>query len=401
MSGRPTRVFSEFDTVFRVLALTPALVLPVLSGCDGPGQDSDRYYGTNEKIVKKLTALGAEVGEASNLRKSGYIHLILGPQWRGEDSALAMLTTLKGGDELTLNSMAIGDDAIRFLQSAPRLKALYLGDTRITDEGFSRLGQLPAVHVLELNGSNYSDECLRSVANLDLNWLTIGPKCSVTDRGMHHVNQMTSLIYLQVCAPQVTDKGVECLKDLDNVRTVALNEITVGEKGLASLAELPRLELLDLAGTELTDQAMTALSPSTTLRQLILDDTQISDQGLRAVSEIPGLEFLSLNRTKTSDHGLPALTQLTQLHSVSLEGTAVTDSALGALSGLGRLKTVRGPTGNVFVFDKPWLARHGGSLIYKLPEGSQVFYWTENGPNAIGDAELRRLRDDEKRVQEP
>lgn len=136
-----------------------------------------------------------------------------------------------------------GDQAVLALGEQPRLRAVRLWYSTLTDRGLAALASYPTLE--DVNAGNNRDG--------------------------------------------VTDDGARSLAKLSALRHVNLEQTAVGDAGLAALAKLPALETLRLAATRVTDAGLKALRGHPALRWLELG-RNVSAQGRAHLATIPNLE---------------------------------------------------------------------------------------------------------------
>jgi len=114
------------------------------------------------------------------------------------------------------------------LKAWPRLQALELEGTNVTDAGLVHLEGLARLKKLSL---------INTV---------------ITDKGLAHLKGLTQLQVLDLSATKITDKGLGNLKELVNLRELNLGLTKVTNTGLADLKGLTQLRKLDLFLTKVT-----------------------------------------------------------------------------------------------------------------------------------------------------
>ncbi len=123
-----------------------------------------------------------------------------------------------------------------------------LSDEQITDASLEGLEEVPHVEWLYLQGTQISDEALRTVGRLsELTRLHL-ENTGITDAGLPHLRQLDRLEYLNLYGTQVSDEGLQILSEMPNLRRVYLWQTKVTDAGLARLqAALPTAMVMTAA----------------------------------------------------------------------------------------------------------------------------------------------------------
>ncbi|HJZ54019.1 MAG TPA: hypothetical protein VKE74_03635 [Gemmataceae bacterium] len=221
--------------------------------------------------------------------------------------------------EFTQNRPRLTDDDVRRLQGFPRLRAVNLRATAITDAGLKHLESLP------------------DLVELTLDWTKVSPAAVV-----------------------------RLVKDRPGFLYLSLSGVPVADNDLAELKGLTELRSLGLRGSAVTDPGLAHLKPFTRLRELTLMSTAVGDAGLAHLTGLTELEALDLDRTAITDAGLPHLKGLVKLRHLQMAHTAVTDAGLDPLLGLVELRelNLRGTA----------VTREGAEKVTKRLPGTKVSY---------------------------
>lgn len=190
-----------------------------------------------------------------------------------------------------------GDDVARALgqvERPPRVRALALLNSMLTDDGFERLGPfLPGLARLDLDHNNLEDGTLRRIAGHE---------------------GLDSLEHLTFRGNQPTPRGV---------------------RALASDGTFPVLAHLDLSKCKLVGESVRRLIGGNlaAVTELILAENPCGDEGATALAESEwsvNLERLDLSTCGIADAGALALAASPSLRSVGLldlRGNTLTDAA--------------------------------------------------------------------------
>jgi hypothetical protein len=193
------------------------------------------------------------------------------------------------GDEYFHSVVCVGLDAERdqtdadlvHLARLRRLKLLYLGGGKITDDGLKHLKDLTDLRILILWGN------------------------PISGNGLKHLRGLTKLQYLDLASTQVTDGGLDDLRNLTGLERIDLpNNPQLTGSFLQHVADLPNLKDLVLRGSGITDSALSQLNRSQTLQSLMLDRTRVTDAGLAHLRGLISLRSLDLSQTAVTETGI-------------------------------------------------------------------------------------------------
>lgn len=173
------------------------------------------------------------------------------------------------------------EDIIGLLDGTPELRVIGIR-INATDKMMSnlKLVPLPRLEAINLIDTPITDKTLKLFQRFPM------LQCSNLDR------------------TKITDKGLAYLEGMPNIVLLRLNGTAITDAGLASLATLPKLRHLDLEDTAVTDAGMQHLAKIKTLKLLYLSRTKISNRALAHLQGLPSLTALSLKGTAFSDEGI-------------------------------------------------------------------------------------------------
>ncbi|HYH65164.1 MAG TPA: hypothetical protein VD866_10760 [Urbifossiella sp.] len=154
------------------------------------------------------------------------------------------------------------------VEKLPRLQALNINDTPVTDVGLRTLAGHKDLRHLHLRGTKVTDVGLTALSPMGLRTLDLG-STRVTDAGLKHLGGLTSLEALMLYRTGVTDRGVAELAGLTRLQHLNLNVTGgIGDAGLKVIGRLPELESMILKlDAGVTEDALTGLSALPKLRQ--------------------------------------------------------------------------------------------------------------------------------------
>ena len=272
--------------------------------------------------------------------------------------------------DVDFRGLTIDDSQLASLVRFPRLRAVRLGGTAVTDEGMKTIGQIASLEDLDLRDCAISDDGLAHLVSLGrLKALRLSGKsgvCSVSDDGMVHVAKLGNLKLLAVDFLWISEDGIKSIVGLKNLEELYMAETTIGNEavllfaqfpkltklriarnqidasGVADLAKLQHLQELDLSEcAQLLDDATGPLAELKKLKKLNLWRLNISDAGIQPLKGLTALESLNLDNTRLSDEGMAYLSGLTNLTFLHLGSTQITDAGLNSLAGLSKLEDLR------------------------------------------------------------
>jgi hypothetical protein len=189
--------------------------------------------------------------------------------------------------------------SIQRLRHSRRLESLALRWAHIADEDLAILAKMPRLKALNLN------------------------ETPVTDAAMPHVVRAKALEAIELHHTKISDQGLRNFATLPHLRRLRLSGTTIGDAGVKHLRGLNQLHDLDLVHTLLTDDALVDVASLSSLERLDLSMTAVTDQGLRHLQRLPHLRELRLEAmTKRSDLlvAIPKLPALEELHCPLLTG---------------------------------------------------------------------------------
>lgn len=224
------------------------------------------------------------------------------------DSALGCLEGLPNLVEVFLvRCRKFTGSGILHLANLPRLEALWLDDSGVTNASLAHLAVVPGLRLLALPDTIVSDAGLVHLKSLpELRLLALGGS-RVTDRGLANLETLSRLEALRLEGTGVTDAGLIHLRGLKSLRRLSLWSTQVTNAGLVNLQNLTRLEELLLGGVPVTDAGLASIESLTQLKHLWLDGTLITDAGLIRLQSLRQLEELNIESNPITIAGVDAL----------------------------------------------------------------------------------------------
>jgi hypothetical protein len=205
------------------------------------------------------------------------------------DQSLARLADLSHLQSLTIVSQRVSDAGLSHLTGITTLRSLDLQSTRAGGGGVDAFGQLESLALGPMTG----DADLEAVARLPQLNVLILTDSRISDDGFRRLGSLPALETLILSGPHsVTDEGLQVLADLDQLKRITLHGQRYTWAGLKPLSGLPQLEQVELRGGGLGDAGLDSFVPPGSLTVLRLHYTSISEEGFdRFESRYPKIEL--------------------------------------------------------------------------------------------------------------
>ena len=131
----------------------------------------------------------------------------------------------------------------------------------------------------------------------------------ITNNGLKGLGKLRNLRSLDLSSTQITAEGLRYLQGLSRLEDLQLYSTQIGDKGSENLNLLTQLKSLNLQGCPITDAGMQGMIGLTQLKQLNLSMTRITDKGIRYLNKLVSLRELELWDTNVTDAGVMKLQQ--------------------------------------------------------------------------------------------
>ena len=327
--------------------------------------DLSSYYFTIGEISDVAIHCLSQLGSLKTLSLSG--HTV-------SDEGFVTIGKMKQLVDLNLIGVPITNAGFAKLGSLTKLRSLKLGQLPfqqsyrhyfrgflIDDNGISVVSRMPRLEALSLYGTDLSDAVIPTINRLRrLKTLNLG-FTNVSDKGLSALSlpQLESLILDGTLVEDIARSfpifaGLHSLglrhiplnrRDLTRIQKESeLRRIWLGDTGIddANVQQLSEFNLLevDLSGTRVTDIGLSYISRSRNLESLLLDRTKVSDVGLNKLGKLSRLRILSLNNTAISGQFGSLLSRLPSLNYIDVSDTKVGDCLASALSQHPEIETV-------------------------------------------------------------
>lgn len=160
----------------------------------------------------------------------------------------------------------------------------------VTNKDLALITGLPDLMVLDLRGTQISDEALTHLTDLpSLEQLYLGGSVRTdTEPTLFHA--------------RFTDAAVDPIAQLTTLKILSLAKTDIGDEAVKKLPALTKLEVLFLLGTQITDDSVDPLSQMNSLKELYLQETAVTPEGLKRLrAALPETEILPLDESDAGD----------------------------------------------------------------------------------------------------
>ncbi|WP_146119177.1 hypothetical protein [Blastopirellula marina] len=216
---------SAIATFVALLGIGVWILYWVMTPSVGKQPDADQ-----DPVVTKFRHVGFEIG-------------------RNADGEIQVITTP--------NPLLVTDEDLAMVNGLNHLLVLDLRGTQITDDAILQLTDLPLIEQLYVGGSVVTD----------------------TEPTLFHA--------------RFTDAAVAPIAELSTLKVLSLAKTDIGDRGVELLPKLENLEVLFLLGTSVTDECVGPLSQMKSLKELHLQETRVTPEGLARLRQaLPDTEIL-------------------------------------------------------------------------------------------------------------
>ena len=177
-------------------------------------------------------------------------------------------------------------------EATDQFTELALGSSGVSDAGMAVLSKFDKVEKLAIDG------------------------CQYTNNGLASIAKMKSLVSLSMNGGSVADpshncdSGLAAIKEMHQLTSLSLDSANITPKGLAHVATMTWLESLNVAhNTRFNDDNLEMLAPLVNLKALNISFTNVSDNGFRFLLPFHQMENLNIARLPVIGQGLRGLAQ--------------------------------------------------------------------------------------------
>lgn len=229
------------------------------------------------------------------------------------------------------------------------IQLLDLRGTDASDEGLRHIARLTGLRALELDGCPAGDAGLERLdALVNLEEIDLGgfgkdhEVPGVGERGMHVLARLPKLRRLGLWRSEVTVSGLAELRNCRSLTHLELNGTMIGDAGLAEIVECRSLTYLRVEDTKVTDAGLVHLAKLPQLETLWIGENQgVTDEGLKTIGRLVNLTVLDLMSTKITRQGLVQLAGLKKLKTLLLDWNEIEEADLAYLAPLESLEELR------------------------------------------------------------
>lgn len=279
------------------------------------------------RAIDRIHAFGGTVTSTTgvDLDLEGPFAVQINNQWTGGDEGLALLADLGNVTWLSLQSAPVTNAGLVHVARLKDLEHLYLGYSRVTGEGLTRL-DLPKLRILSLHGLAVKDADLEKLPELPQLQELVLNDTLVTDDGLAHLGKYASINKLWLENTKITDKGLVHLQRLPGLESLYLQNSHTAGPGLADLMPLSHLRFISFKHVTLGPDSLKHIAQLTQLEILKIDDTNVTDEQLADIAPLKHLRTLWLSKTRVTDRGVEHILKLPSLQNLYLHGSQVSES---------------------------------------------------------------------------
>lgn len=264
---------------------------------------------------------------ATRIDDEGLQHLKAFPRLRVLDLADTELNgtgfkadiNLTALEDLNVSGTRLNDSTVQFLPNLDRLRRLNLRCTYITDNALKDLAGAYNLEALFLGNctGEFGDVPYQSFVRYFSNRAS-STRTYITGRGFHHLANLSGLKMLDLSGTDISDDFMAELSVLPALIELDISNTMITDSGVAALPEMLKLRRLNLNGTAISDSSLVLLSEMSGLEGLSIRETGITVKGLAHLAGIRSLRFLDLRDTGLDEECVEILLKMCQLEQLSL-----------------------------------------------------------------------------------
>jgi Leucine-rich repeat (LRR) protein len=305
----------------------------------GRGRTGDRNLYAHPGIGVHVTARprAEDFAKLKGLPRLAAIDLLLDHADAGYDDVLAgSLSQIRTLREIKWHfGRGLTDAGARRLGDLPNLELLQLEGATL-GAGLQAWARLSKLRRLWLRDSTLTADgvaALEKLRALEELWIAFGR----VEGTLAPLARMPALGRLQLIAVKIDDGQIGTLAGAPALEYLELDVDAIGPRGLAGVAKLPKLAGLRIRKAEVTG-GLELLAAAPALRSVSLHEAKLDDAPASGLAALKSLERISLQGSTIGDATAAALAALPALEELDLEETPITDAALRALAAAPRLR---------------------------------------------------------------
>lgn len=156
---------------------------------------------------------------------------------------------------------------------------------RITPSEWRVFNPVVNIECREVDGTT-----LRSIGHLKYVRRLYLPEATSADYLISQLSRMKQLELLELFGSDVSDESVATIRRLPGLQKLVLAFTPITDSGVRQLANHPTLRILNLGGTQITDESLPVFKTLPKLEELYLDYTPVTEDAYRKLkAELPGV----------------------------------------------------------------------------------------------------------------
>jgi Leucine-rich repeat (LRR) protein len=141
-------------------------------------------------------------------------------------------------NKLSLRGTSLtSQDLIAHIAAFRSLQDLEVSETAIDDVALPTIAKLPKLKALNVWRTKVTDQGLESLVPMGLTRLNLDDNPAIGDEGMEQVAKMTTLEWLHVGKTKITDAGLAKLETLSKLTELRINDTLVSEEALSQFKQ--------------------------------------------------------------------------------------------------------------------------------------------------------------------
>ena len=196
--------------------------------------------------LRRSNLAGISLRPLAELQEIEYLNLEF--SGIGERSFKQLLSQLPWPNlqQLKLDKTVVSDRILPGLGDCPKLKELFLAETKIKGIGLGNLNRLKKLDRLDLRDSPITDDGIAELRCPQLTWLSL-ENSKVTNRCIKHLAKLKKLKALFLGGTRVNDEMISDLTSIKSLTHIGLGKTAITAKGIQGLFGHPKLYMLTVS----------------------------------------------------------------------------------------------------------------------------------------------------------